>query len=104
MMPVGGHAIAQASQGPIILLPLSDSGRALTYGIGKVFKDSVELGAESGDLVVVLSANYKNTTLFWNIFKNAIPIFQKYHTGDLRTPDAVRISPLVARNTPQQPP
>jgi len=47
------------------------------------------------------TANYKNTTLFWNIFKNATPIFQKYHTGDLRTPDAGRISPLAARNTPQ---
>jgi len=26
------------------------------------------------------TANYKNTTLFRNIFKNATPIFQKYHT------------------------
>ena len=54
----------------------------------------------AGGVVLVCSANYKNTTLFWNIFKNATPIFQKYHTGDLRTPDAGRISPLTARNTP----
>lgn len=54
-MPVGGHAITQASQGPIVLLPLSDGGRALTYDLGKVLKDSVDFGAEGGDLVVSVS-------------------------------------------------
>ena len=43
--------------------------------------------------IVSHTANYKNTTLFRNIFT---PIFQKYHTGDLRTPDAGRISPIAA--------
>ncbi len=32
---------------------------------------------------VLCTANYKNTTLFWNIFKNATPIFQKYHTWEI---------------------
>ena len=50
--------------------------------------------AQKGYSRIVVSASYKNKTLFWNIFKNAI--FQKYHTGDLRTSDAGRISPIAA--------
>ncbi len=50
------------------------------------------------------TVNYKNTTLFWNIFKNATPIFQKYHTWEITYPGAGRISPLAARDTLQQPP
>ena len=35
---------------------------------------------------ILITANYKNTTLFRNIFKNATPIFQKYHTREITHP------------------
>ena len=39
-----------------------------------------------GFINITFSANYKNTTLFWNIFKNATPIFQKYYTWKITYP------------------